>query len=137
MTRENREAHVTAELQRGRASLRAAIELQRLGLHHDAVSRAYYAALHFALAVLLTEGVEPKSHAGVSGMLGLHFVRTGRLPPQRAKELSRLEQFRSEADYNRFFVFDEASAQEEVEVAQSFCAEIESWLSMGGWTSGT
>jgi uncharacterized protein (UPF0332 family) len=112
MTLANRQLHVAAELRRADSSLRAARELQRLGLYHDAVSRAYYAALHFTLAVLLTEGVEPRSHGGASSLFGLHFVLPGRLPPERAKELSRLEQFRTEADYNRFFVFTEASAQE-------------------------
>jgi uncharacterized protein len=135
MTIENRRQHVAAELQRGRDSLRAARELWRLGLTSDAVSRAYYAALHFALAALLTEGVEPRSHAGVGAMLGLHFIVPGRLPPERAKELSRLEQFRSEADYNRFFIFTPDSALEEVVVAERFCAELGAWLDAQGWTA--
>lgn len=41
MTREHRVAHVLAELARGQASLRAANALLELGLHSDAVSRAY------------------------------------------------------------------------------------------------
>jgi uncharacterized protein (UPF0332 family) len=71
--------------------LRAAHQLLTVGLLNDAVSRAYYAALHVARALLLTEGVEPQTHAGVSSMLGMHFVVSGRLAPEHAKELARLK----------------------------------------------
>jgi hypothetical protein len=65
LTSDNRRVHVAAELERGAQAAKAAQELLRLGLLNDAVSRAYYAALHFARALLLTEGVEPKTHGGV------------------------------------------------------------------------
>jgi uncharacterized protein (UPF0332 family) len=119
---ENVRVHVLAELRHSEQALRAANELLKLGLLNDAVSRAYYAALHVARALLLTVGVEPRTHAGISAMLGLHFVASGRLAPEHAKELARLEQFRGEADYNRFFVFTAEGAAEEVCAADRFCA---------------
>jgi uncharacterized protein (UPF0332 family) len=130
---ENTRAHVRAELDRGDLALRAAHELHKLGLLPDAVSRAYYAALHVARALLLTEGVEPQTHAGVSSMLGMHFVVPGRLSADRAKDLARLEQFRAEADYNRFFVFTTEGAAEEIAAADRFCAAGRSLLAAGGW----
>ena len=136
MSPENTRLHVRAELDRGAQALRAAHELLKLGLLNDAVSRAYYAALHVARALLLSEGVEPQTHAGVSTMLGLHFVVPGRLAAEHAKGLSRLEQFRAEADYNRFFVFTAEGAAEEVAVADRFCAAGQSLLAAGGWLSG-
>jgi hypothetical protein len=47
--------------------------------------------------------------------------------------LSRLEQFRGEADYNRFFVFTRQGATEEVELASEFCTAIEAWLKQEHW----
>jgi uncharacterized protein (UPF0332 family) len=119
---ENAAAHVHAEVIRGDEALRAARELLRMGLLNDAVSRAYYSALHVARALLLTEGLDPKTHAGVSSMLSLHFIVPGRMAAAHGKELARLEQFRAEADYNRFFVFTPEGAAEEIAVAESFCA---------------
>ncbi len=136
MSPENVRAHVRAEVARGDDALRAARELLKLGLVNDAVSRAYYAALHIARGLLLTEGIEPAAHGGVGSMLGLHFVVPGRLAPVHAKELARLEQFRTEADYNRFFVFTAEGAAEEVAVAESFCAAGRSLLAAGGWLEG-
>ncbi len=132
MTNENRAVHVAAEIERALLALRAAEALAGLGLWSDAVSRAYYAALHYAVALLLTEGIEPKTHGGVGSMLGLHFVRTGKLPPEAGGELARLEQFRTEADYNRFFVFTEHSAQAELAVARTFCDRAAAFLQSAG-----
>lgn len=133
MSPENARLHVAAELTRAGEALRAAHELWKLGLLNDAVSRAYYAAFHSSLALLLTVGVEPVTHAGVSAMLGMHFVVPGRLAPEHAKQLARLEQFRGEADYNRFFVFTAEGAAEEIEIADRFCAAVQALLAAGGW----
>lgn len=48
-------------------------------------------------------------------------------------EVSRLEQFRGEADYNRFFTFTEDGAREEVDVAISFCDRPRRFLDEHGW----
>ena len=72
MTPENEAINAREEAQRGDESLRAAEELLRLGLHNDAISRAYYAAYHWARAVLFTRGLESKTHRGVNQLLGLH-----------------------------------------------------------------
>lgn len=133
MTVEHQRRHIAAEVERAKNALRAAQELHKLGLFSDAVSRAYYAALHYAVALLLTEGIEPKTHSGVGTMLGLHFVTQGKLSPDVAKALSRLEQFRGEADYNRFFIFTGESAREEIEVAESVCAAVTQVLQASGW----
>jgi uncharacterized protein (UPF0332 family) len=136
MSPDNARAHVRAETARGDEALRAAHELLKIGLLNDAVSRAYYAALHVARALLLTEGVEPQTHAGVGSMLGLHFILPGRFAAERAKELARLEQFRAEADYNRFFVFTAEGAAEEVAAADRFCSAGRALLASGGWIDG-
>ena len=60
-------------------ALQAASALLQLGLHNDAVSRAYYAAFHYARALLLLEGLEPKTHRGVVALLLEHYESPGRL----------------------------------------------------------
>ena len=67
--------------------MRAARVLVDASLLHDAESRLYYAIYHAAVALLLTEGLEPRSHAGTASMLGLHFVKTGRMDPEDARYL--------------------------------------------------
>lgn len=109
MTGDNKRANITAELARGDESLRAANVLLDAGLLHDAESRLYYAAYHAAVAILLTEGLEPRSHTGVANLLGLHFVKTGRLDPDDARLFARLQKYRVEADYSVAFVLTRAA----------------------------
>jgi uncharacterized protein (UPF0332 family) len=90
---------IRGEFVRGDESRRAAGVLLREGLRRDAMSRAYYAALHYARALLLLKDEEPKTHEGVLRRFSLHFVRTGVLTVAEGKWLSRLHKLREEADY--------------------------------------
>ena len=120
MRPEDRAAQIRAERAHGENALRAARALVALGLYNDAVSRAYYAAFHLARCILLSDGVETKTHGAVISMIGLHFVSSGRLPAERAKDLGRLQQFRALADYDPFFVFTKEGAEEELAAAGRF-----------------
>jgi len=53
MNAPNRRDNAAREAAVGDDALRAAEALLALGLHNDAVSRAYYAAFHYARALLL------------------------------------------------------------------------------------
>ena len=64
MTEANRLANARAEAALGDDALRAASALVELGLHNDAVSRAYYAAFHYARALLLVAGLPAEDPPG-------------------------------------------------------------------------
>lgn len=133
MTKDNRKKNIAAELKRGDASLASAKILLGAGQPADAVSRAYYAAFHYARALLLTAGEESKTHGGVERLLQREFVRTGTLDPDIARLLSRLQKYRQDADYSAEFVFTQTAATEEVDAAQSFTAAVLEILSAGDW----
>lgn len=138
MTGDNRRANITAELARCDESLRAATVLLAADLLHDSESRLYYAAYHAAIAILLTEGLEPRSHTGVANLLGLHFVKTGRLDPDDARLFARLQKYRIEADYSVGFVLTRGAVEEDLAAARAFIerarALIASSLPSGGQT---
>ncbi|PYQ98086.1 MAG: DNA-binding protein [Acidobacteria bacterium] len=120
MTDANKRANVASELARADESMRAARVLVDAALLHDAESRLYYASYHAAVALLLTEGLEPRSHAGTASMLGLHFVKTGRMDPEDARLFARIQKYRLEADYGRDFVLTEAPLREDLASCQTF-----------------
>lgn len=127
MTEENRATNIALERERWEAAMRAARLLHEGGEYADAVSRAYYAMLHAARAVLLTKGLETKTHHGVSHQLNLHFVRAGTFPPTEARLLTRLQGEREAADYDRTAVFtadSSSGALREAEVFCTVCAEF-------------
>lgn len=120
MTEANRRANVASELARADESMKAARLLVDAGLLHDAESRLYYAIYHAAVAVLLTEGIEPRSHAGTVSLLGLHFVKTGRMGAEDARLFARIQKYRIESDYGRDFVLTADGLQEDLAACAGF-----------------
>ena len=120
MTGENRRENAASELARAAQSLRAAEVLIEASLLHDAESRLYYALYHAAVAILLTEGIEPRSHAGTANLLGLHFIKTGRLSPDDGRLFARIQKYRLEADYGRDFVLTEPALREDFVACAAF-----------------
>lgn len=105
MTEENKKENIKDELQRASQALQAADLLFEKGLLNDAVSRLYYFLLHTIRALLLTKGLEPKSHEGALRTFGLHFVKEGIFAAKDSHVFSKMMKFREEADYNPVYVF--------------------------------
>lgn len=124
MTDENKRANITAELARSDESFRAAVVLLEADLPYDAESRLYYAAYHAAVALLLTRGLEPRSHTGVANLLGLHFVKTGRFDPDDARLFARLQKYRVEADYSTDFVLTRKAIEEDLAACRAFVERV-------------
>ena len=134
MTDENKIANIRAELARCDTSLRAAKLLLDGELAEDAVSRLYYAVFHAVVALLLTEGIEPRSHAALIGLLGQHFVRPGRLSAEDGRLVARMQKYRQEADYGRAFVVTTTAAAEDLAECEALIARIRSAIAAAGYS---
>jgi uncharacterized protein (UPF0332 family) len=85
--------------------MRAADLLFNNGFIRDAVSKLYYSLLYMVRAMLLTKGLEPRSHEGALRLFGLHFVKQGIFETRDSHVFSRLMKYRQEADYNPSYMF--------------------------------
>ena len=90
---------IALEMERGDEALKSAETLLSVGLCRDAMSRTYYAVLHYTRALLATKGFFPKSHQGVVQLFSLHFIKTGAIPVETGRILARQQKFREESDY--------------------------------------
>jgi uncharacterized protein (UPF0332 family) len=68
-------------------------------LYRDSIARAYYAIFHSAKALLLTKNLNPKKHAGIMKMFGLHFVNEGYIEEIYGKIMTKSYNLRWKADY--------------------------------------
>jgi uncharacterized protein (UPF0332 family) len=102
---ENKKANILEEIDRASEASRAADLLFENGFVRDAVSKVYYSLPYSIRAVLLTEGLEPKSHEGALRLFGLHFVKPGACDARDSHIFSKLMKFREEADYNPSYPF--------------------------------
>lgn len=133
MTDDNIRRNVEDELRLADSALAAAAALVGLGLAPDAASRAYYAALHAARALLFSLGIDPGSHRAVRTLVSRHFVQTGVLDPERSKELAQLEALRSAGDYDTAFALGSEQVRPEVDKARAFVAAVREILRRGGF----
>ena len=134
MTNDQKRAAVAAEIARGDEALEEAELLFGAKKLTGAISRAYYGAFHYARALLLTIGEEPRTHGGLVRLLQTNFVRTGKMPPETGALLSRLMNQRQDADYTAEFVFTEAMAEDELNDARTFISAARAILAADGWT---
>ena len=122
MTPANAKANAAVETAHGSEALDAARCLAENGFFRDAISRAYYAAYHWARALLMTRGIEPKTHRGTIQLFHLHFVKDGPLSESDAAHLSHLETYRELSDYTSTAEFTEQQARDEIGRAAQFIA---------------
>jgi len=133
VTEENKRVNIRAELDRAGQAKKSAELLFTHGQFTDAVSRLYYFVFHTLKALLLAEGLEPKSHEGALILFGLHFVKTGKFAPGEAHIISRLMKYRQEADYNPVYVFIENDYKQVRGEAESLAHRISDFLKVAGY----
>ena len=102
---ENKKENISEELARARECLASADLLFSHGQLADAVSRLYYYVYHAVRALLLSKGLEPKTHEGALRRLNLYFTKPGILEAETSHTFTRLMKYREEADYNPSYIF--------------------------------
>ena len=135
MNEANKKDNVREEIEHANESMRAADLLFKNGFTRDAVARLYYSLLYTVRAMLLTNGLEPKSHEGALRLFGLHFVKQGIFEPEDSHVFSRLMKYRQEADYNPSYVFTPEDFIEFRKEAEMLIQKITSRLEQEGYLS--
>ena len=136
MTEANRRENIREELERADRSLEAANILFDHAYYNEAVSRLYYHLLYLLRALLLTKGLEPRSHEGASRLFALHFVKTGAFPADSSHSISKFMKFREEADYNPSYMFTSEDYRSLRQEAESLASRVRAFLRQEGyqWT---
>jgi uncharacterized protein (UPF0332 family) len=94
----------------------------------EASSRAYYAAFHAVAAVLRQRGLTFSSHGQTLGSFNRECVRTGELPADFTKALTRLYRDRQVADYECINMVDEPTARQDLSDTERIVAACRSLL---------
>ena len=133
MMEENKKKNILEEMQRAGKAMEAANLLFNNGLLNDAISRLYYFVLYKIRALLLTKGLEPRSHEGTLRLFGLHFVKEGIFDPKSSHIFSKLMKYREEADYNPSYVFTKEDFIELKKEAEELANKINGYLEDKGY----
>ena len=112
-------------LEKSKETLKEADYLIAGGYFSTAVNRLYYACYYAVSALLIKEHIATQTHVGIKSMLSLHFVRSGRLSVQFAKDFFRLFDLRHSNDYDDFTFCDEDTIKDLRPKSEVFISEIE------------
>lgn len=98
------------------------------GLWNTAINRLYYASYYAASALLLANDIKASTHSGVRQMLGLHFVKTGKISSELGKVFSDLFDKRHSSDYDDFISVSREDVEDLLPSAKEFIEKIISLL---------
>lgn len=94
------------------------------GLWNTAINRLYYACYYAATAILLDNDIKASTHSGVRQMLGLHFVKTGKISADLGKVFTDLFDKRHASDYDDFINVTREDVEDLLPPAREFIARI-------------
>jgi len=121
---ENRRRNAEAEMQRAAEALGEARLLCDAERWAGAVSRGYYALFHAVKALLVSQGLEAKTHQGVETLFGQHFIKAGLVEREWAAHFVRLQRYREQADYGPVLGLSGPDVRQELELVARFHALV-------------
>jgi uncharacterized protein (UPF0332 family) len=115
-------------LEKADRSLGAAEELLNTDYPEFAVSRAYYAMLYCAQALLLSRDLIFSKHSAVISAFGKEFIKTKRLPEELHAHLISAFKERQKSDYEATGLPTEEEAEQFLDRARSFLYQVKKFL---------
>ena len=108
---------------------RSAAERTRL---RTAADRTYYAMLHAASALLVSDGIQARSHRRLLATFGERFAKPGRLDPVHHRALLDAFERRSLADYDPAAEFDLEDITGAIFAAEAFIQAAATFIESEG-----
>ena len=90
-----------------------------------AANRLYYACYYAATALLIKDGYEIHTHAGIKILLGLHYIKKNKIDKSFGKTYNHLFNLRQSGDYEDLFNVEEQDITPLIEPAENFIKTIE------------
>jgi len=115
---------------RAERAFSVAVDMFNLGHYVDAMSKIYYSIFYATEAVLITEGITPKSHRGVLCLFIENYIKTGKFKQSHSKLLSNAFQERIASDYEIKFSISKEEVNEYMHKAREFLDEVKDFLDL-------
>ena len=129
LTPEDRQAIIDYRIERSHATMKEVEFIVTGKFWNLAANRLYYSVFYICEALLLSRKLAASSHAGVSRMMHLHFIRTGKLTEEEGALLGRLFRMRQTGDYDDLWDWTERDILPLVPETKQLISKIESLIS--------
>lgn len=100
----DRETLVKLEYEKAQRFLNQADNNYKVEEWEVAANRYYYACFHAVQALFIRNSIASHRHAGLLRLFGQNFIQTGMIDRSFGPFLNKMEQLRTKADYDVFFL---------------------------------
>ena len=128
MNETDKKEKIKHRISRAASALEEANAMKNLNYLSAAVNRYYYACFYAATALLLTNDLNPKTHAGVRTLLSTHFIRTNIVPVELGQFFNQLFDKRQRSDYDDYIEVDRETVDSFAVLSVEFVATIKKIL---------
>lgn len=128
MTESDRKLYISQKLARSNATISEIDNLIKFEYLDTAVNRIYYSCFYSVQALLASEDIYPKSHAGILTMFSLHFTKTGKVSSILSDFYTRIFHERQLADYSEVSEYTRQEVEKLHVLAIEFIICVEKFL---------
>jgi uncharacterized protein (UPF0332 family) len=96
--------------------------------YKGAANRSYYGIFHCMRAVLATDKVDFAKHSGVSSYFRREYIKTGIIEVEYSDIVREAFDYRSDSDYDDFYIISKEEVTEQIENAWKFYSRIRKYL---------
>lgn len=115
-------------MEQARQCIISAKALVEINDYKGAANRSYYAVFHAMRSVLALEGKDFSKHSGVSAYFRKEYIKTGIFDVELSDIISMTFEFRSNSDYDDFYIISLEEVNEQIENAIKFCDVVDTYL---------
>ena len=123
--KEEKDAIVAHRLRKAQETFAEVKGIVKMEYWHSAANRLYYACYYAVSGLLIKNGYTARTHGGVLGLFGMHFVATGIISKEQNKLYRNLFNLRQGGDYTDWFDIKEEDIIPFFEPAKQFIETIE------------
>jgi len=128
LTNEERDAIIAFRVQKAKSTLAEAEGIATLSYWNAVANRLYYSCFYMAGALLIRNNLMAQTHNGVIHLLGLHFIREGKISKEAGKLYSKLYELRQTGDYDDLFNLTENEVMPLFPEVHRFIEELQKLL---------
>lgn len=128
LTNEERKAIVALRKQKAWRAFEEAKGIATLGYWDAVANRLYYACFYITSALLIYHHFEAHTHKGVIHVLGLHFIKKGKVPPALGKLYIKLYELRQSSDYDELIHLEEEDVRPFINQVHHYLETVEGLL---------
>lgn len=125
---ESRANLVSYRIKRAHETLREVDYLLKGEFYNAAVSRLYYACYYVVVALLVANGLETQTHAGVKTVFSLNFVKPHLIDTDLSKTFFKLFDLRHNNDYEDYCFCDRQTIEKIRPMAGEFIEAVEALI---------